>query len=256
MLRSRTIANERKASRLNGSVTGAQLFERGRDGPRFAQRQVLVERRGDGTILLRSPVPLGDVAPHVPAYLRRWAGSGRIRHGLRSALDRTARGVTCAMAMRSALWILTQSLLDLGGPEKGPLLILSANSIEHALITLAGMQARIPVAPVSPAYSLVSRDHAKLKHVFAQVNPGFIFVQDAPPFAAAMAALPIEGRILLHVDRPPQGHHSHAFADLAARAVTPAVADPLPRSRRISRPASFSRPAPPQCRRARPIPTP
>jgi feruloyl-CoA synthase len=42
-----------------------------------------------------------------------------------------------------------------------------------------------------------------------------------------MAALPIEGRILLHVDRPPQGHHSHAFADLAARAVTPAVAESI-----------------------------
>ena len=60
-------------------------------------------------------------------------------------------------------------------------MILSGNSIEHALLTLAAMQARVPVAPVSPAYSLMSQDHAQLRYIVELIQPGVVMVQDGVP---------------------------------------------------------------------------
>ncbi len=51
-------------------------------------------------------------------------------------------------------------------------MILSGNGIEHALLTLAGHTAGVPVAPISVAYSLQSQDHAKLRHIAALLEPG------------------------------------------------------------------------------------
>ncbi len=67
---------------------------------------------------------------------------------------------------------LTQALLDLGVGPGRPVAILSGNSIEHALMTLAAMQAGAPAAPVSPAYSLMSQDHVKLRYIFDLIRPG------------------------------------------------------------------------------------
>ena len=89
---------------------------------------------------------------------------------------------------------VTQALLDRGfGPDK-PVMILSSNSIEFALLTMAAMQARAPLAPVSPAYSVMSQDHAKLRYVFDLIKPGLVFVQNGEIYARALAALDLDGR--------------------------------------------------------------
>ena len=67
--------------------------------------------------------------------------------------------------------------------------ILSDNSIEHALISLAAMHVGIPAVPISPAYSLMSKDFAKLRSIFDLIKPGIVFVDDASRFAAAIDAL-------------------------------------------------------------------
>ncbi|WP_273856084.1 AMP-binding protein, partial [Serratia liquefaciens] len=77
---------------------------------------------------------------------------------------------------------LTQGLLNLGIADGRPVAILSGNSIEHALMTQAAMQARLPAAPVSPAYSLMSQDHLKLKYLFNLIKPAVVMVQDGPSF--------------------------------------------------------------------------
>ena len=59
--------------------------------------------------------------------------------------------------------------------------ILSGNSIEHALMTMAAMQAGAPAAPVSPAYSLLSQDHVKLRYIFELIRPAVVMVQDGAP---------------------------------------------------------------------------
>src|SRR5258705_8123708 len=72
-------------------------------------------------------------------------------------------------------------------------MVLSGNSIDHALLMLAAYTAGIPVAPVSVAYSLQSRDHAKLKHIADLLAPGLVYVADTGPFAKALAALDLGG---------------------------------------------------------------
>ena len=76
---------------------------------------------------------------------------------------------------------LAQGFIDRGLSADRPVMILSANSIDHALLTLAGHTAGIPVAPISVAYSLQSQDHAKLKHIAALLKPGLIYVADTGP---------------------------------------------------------------------------
>src|SRR5438067_2278617 len=73
---------------------------------------------------------------------------------------------------------LTQALLDLKLKPGSSVAILSGNSIEHAQMTMAAMQARFPAAPVSPAYSLMSQDHVKLKYLFELIRPAVVMVQD------------------------------------------------------------------------------
>jgi len=88
---------------------------------------------------------------------------------------------------------LAQGLLDRGlGPQR-PLMILSGNGIEHALLSLAAMHAGVPVAPVSTAYSLLSRDHGKLRAIAELVQPGLVFADDLQRYGDALQAIGATG---------------------------------------------------------------
>jgi hypothetical protein len=65
--------------------------------------------------------------------------------------------------------------------------ILSENSLEHALLALGCMVAGVPFVPTSPPYSLISQDYDKLKHVLRTVTPGMVFASDSR-YAKAIAA--------------------------------------------------------------------
>ena len=84
---------------------------------------------------------------------------------------------------------LAQALLDRGLSADRPVMILSGNAIDHALLMLGGFTAGIPVAPISVAYSLQSQDFAKLRHIAELLTPGLIYVADTAPFAKALAAI-------------------------------------------------------------------
>ncbi|WP_316174592.1 AMP-binding protein [Bradyrhizobium sp. SZCCHNRI1073] len=186
-------------------------------------RDIDIERRGDGVIVIKSRIPLQAYEPHLAAPLARWAKEAPTRTWLaqRSGAERQWRKLSYAEAKRTVDG-LTQGLLDLKLDGR-PVAILSGNSIEHALITMAAMQARSPAAPVSPAYSLMSHDHLKLKYLFGLVKPGVVMVQDGPTFEKALKALDLDGVTVVHVARPCEGIASISFADLAATPVTGAV---------------------------------
>src|ERR1700688_2723499 len=120
-----------------------------------------------------------------------------------------------------------QALLNLGLKPGSPVAILSGNSIEHALMTQAAMQARFPPAPVSPAYSLMSHEHVKLRYLFDLIKPKVVMVQDGPAFEKALKALDLNGVTVVHVARPCEGIPSVAYADLAATPVTHAVEESI-----------------------------
>jgi feruloyl-CoA synthase len=189
----------------------------------WLKRDIAVERRPDGTIILKSRIPLQPYARHIPASLAKWAREApdRIWLAQRGGPDRQWRKVSYGEAKRT-VDALTQGLLNLKLGESRPVTILSGNSIEHALMTQAAMQARHPAAPVSPAYSLMSQDHVKLKYLFDLIKPGVVMVQDGPTFEKALRALNLKGVTVVHVLRPCEGIKSIAFGDLAA---TPATKD-------------------------------
>jgi feruloyl-CoA synthase len=191
----------------------------------WLKRDIGVDRRADGTIVLKSRIPLQPYERHIPASLAKWAKQApdRIWLAQRGGPDRQWRKVSYGEAKRT-VDALTQGLLNLGIAKGRPVAILSGNSIEHALMTQAAMQARLPAAPVSPAYSLMSQDHAKLKYLFGLIKPAVVMVQDGPTFEKALKAIDLTGVTVIHVARPVDGIKSIAYADLAATPVTNEVA--------------------------------
>src|SRR5947209_5688392 len=191
-------------------------------------RDIAVERRDDGVIILKSRIPLQAYEKNIPASLAKWAKEAPERTWLaqRSGPDRQWRKLSYGEAKRIVDG-LTQGLLNLRLEPGRPVAILSGNSIEHALMTQAAMQARFPAAPVSPAYSLMSQDHLKLKYLFDLIKPAVVMVQDGPTFEKALKALDLTGVTVVHVLRPCEGVKSESFADLAATPVTKAVEDSI-----------------------------
>jgi feruloyl-CoA synthase len=158
----------------------------------YLEPKVEVERRGDGSIVLSSPCPLGSGVTQLGVYLRHWAEAAPERTFLaeRAATSQGGgwRGISFGAA-RDQVDAIAQGLLDRGlGPDR-PLMILSGNSLQHALLMYGAMQVGIPVSPVSPAYSLMSQDFAKLRHIFELVRPALIYVENGAPFAGALDSL-------------------------------------------------------------------
>ena len=132
------------------------------------------------------------------------------------------RRLTYAEASRQADAV-AQALVDRGcGPER-PLMILSGNGIDHALLTFGAYVAGVPVVPVSVAYSLMSQDHDKLKHIFAAIRPRVVYASSGKAFAKALAALDLgDCEVVVGADAP-EGVRAATLAELLAVVPTGAV---------------------------------
>ncbi len=149
--------------------------------------------RDDGSILMRQKAALPEHLPTLADYLDKWADATPDQVWIaRRENGGDWRRITYGAAREMALRI-GGSLLEMGlGPDR-PLLILSGNSLEHALLGAACFYVGIPYAPVSPAYSLVSMDHGKLKDIAALLKPGAVYAEDGAAFAPAIDAIRTEG---------------------------------------------------------------
>jgi len=156
----------------------------------FATPRTVAEHRTDGSIVLRSPQPLRDGGRCTGDWLEQWARQtpDTIFLAERDSADTPWATMTYAGALRrvraAASWILAQGL-----SAERPVVILSDNSIDHALLALAAQHVGVPSAAISPAYSLMSRDFDKLKSMISLLQPGAIYVSATKPFAAALAAI-------------------------------------------------------------------
>lgn len=162
------------------------------NGLRFLAQRAELERRDDGAMILRSPVALGDYPATLGAVLTAQAGANGERTFLAGRDGDGWQTLTYAEVHARAAGIAHHLLTAGLGPER-PLMLLSGNSIGHALMTLGAVLAGVPAVPVSPAYSLMSADHAKLRHIADLTRPGLIWVEDAIPFAPALKALAEQG---------------------------------------------------------------
>jgi feruloyl-CoA synthase len=160
--------------------------------------QASVERRADGATLLRSTEPLGPY----PARL-----TDRLEHFARTAPERVfaaKRGADGAWVTVSYAQMLDsarrmgQALAQRGLSQERPLVILSENDLDHLCLSFAALWVGVPFAPVSPAYSLVSKDYAKLRHILGTLTPGMVFASDGAAYAAALqACVPDEVEVVL-----------------------------------------------------------
>jgi feruloyl-CoA synthase len=180
-------------------------------------------KQAPGVTLVRSLNPLSPYPRSMIDHLRHWAGVAPDRVFLADrGPDGAWREVTYADALAKARSI-AQFLLDRGVSAERPLVILSGNSVPHGLMALGAMMAGVPFAPVSPAYSLVSSDHAKLRHIFSLLTPGLVFTAEGRPFAKALSAV-MTPDIGLVVERdPPEGCDTVSFDAVAATVATEAV---------------------------------
>src|SRR5262252_8829832 len=143
----------------------------------------------NGTYLIRPDEALRPYPKVLTDRLRHWANatSQRICIAKRGPHDQW-RCLTYEQVWKSVRSI-AQGLLDRGLSAERPVAILSENDLEHFLLTYAGQHVGIPVAPISPPYSLVSKDFGKLRHTLETITPGMIFVADGMRYAPAIEAV-------------------------------------------------------------------
>ena len=160
--------------------------------------------------------------------LQHWASQApeRIFMARREKLADGSTGnwitVTYAQAWASACNI-AQALINRGLSAERPVVILSENDLEHALLALGCLVAGVPFVPTSPAYSLVSRDYDKLRHVLNTVTPGLVFAADSVRYGRAITtAVPADIEVVLTQGALP-GRDTTAFADLLATSATAQV---------------------------------
>lgn len=152
---------------------------------------VQVQRRGDD-LLLRSPYAMARPARAMGEYLEHWARRDPSRVFLAERDPRPDGGwatLDYGSAWMDALRI-GSALLELGATPDRPVALLSENSRAHALMQLGAMQVGVPVAPISPAYSLVSSTFEQLRTVMETLRPRVVFAEDLGRYAAALASLP------------------------------------------------------------------
>jgi len=127
--------------------------------------------------------------------------------------DQQWRTLTYAQAF-DAVRRLGQALLDRGLSAERPVAILSENDLEHFLLTYAGQHVGIPVAPISPAYSLVSKDFGKLRHCMEILTPGLIFVSHGGHYGRAIEAVAGGETEVVAASAPPARRNATLFAQL------------------------------------------
>ncbi|MEX1249804.1 MAG: feruloyl-CoA synthase [Hyphomonas sp.] len=180
-----------------------------------------IDRRPDGTIYLDSALPLKAHPPHMLAPLVKWAAE---RPGQAWLAERWPedparddwRKVTYAEGLAAVRRIAAAFLSEGAGPE-APVMILSKNSIDNALVMYAGMWASSPVVPVTPAYATLSQDLVRFRYIDELASPKFIYVEDGKEYQRALDALDLTGRLVIYSRNAPDVPRAVSLEDFAGQ---------------------------------------
>ena len=159
--------------------------------------QAEITHRADGTMLLRSTEPLGAFPARLTDRLAHWAAAApdRVFVARRGAGGAWIE-ITYAQMLDRAQRV-GQALLAHGLSPERPIAILSGNDLEHLTLALGAMWVGIPYAPVSPAYSTVSKDFGKLRQILGTLTPGLVFASDGAAFGDAIQACVPDATVVL-----------------------------------------------------------
>jgi feruloyl-CoA synthase len=194
---------------------------------RFGVTRAVLRDGADGVRYLRAENPLDGYAHRMTDRLVHWAETQpeRVFIARRSRNADGSTGEWITVSYRQALAharSIGQALLDRRLDADRPLAILSENSIEHALLALGCLYVGVPHCPVSPAYSLVSQDFEKLRHVLATLTPGLVFASDARYAKAIQATVGKDVEVVMG-EGGVEGRATTPLAELLATEPTPAV---------------------------------
>jgi len=189
----------------------------------FGDPAVSIERKDDGTIYLRPKTPLGDYPARITDRLHHWADAAPDRVFMAERdRGRFWRQITYGELLTASRHIAS-ALLKRGLSAERPVVILSGNAIDHALVAFGALYAGIPFCPVSPAYSLISKDYGKLSYLMKLLTPGLVFADDADKFAEALTANVPEGTEIAAAYGGVPGRDVTLLADLMATPLHPAL---------------------------------
>lgn len=189
-----------------------------RDVPYLPQK-LDVKRRADGSVLLTNGQPLKDHPPHMLWPLKYWAehAPDRVWLAQRDPVETNKDGwqeLTYTEAWTSVQEI-AQGFLERGAGQDTPVMILSRNSIDHALIMYGAMLAGCPVVPVTPAYALLSQDFARLNYVDGLVEPKFMYVEDGDEYQRGLDGMDVGDRLVIYSRNAPAGYNAIDLEALA-----------------------------------------
>ena len=179
----------------------------------FPPQELDVEKREDGTLILRSPIKLEEYEINVGNKFKKtceqvpeniWLAERDNGEWIKLSYKKALKNINS----------ISQYIIDNGLNQKKPIMILSGNSINHGLLNVAGLFCGVPVAPISVAYSLMSSDYAKLKHCFELVDPGLIFVEDGIMFEKALENLPLDNIKVICTKNPVLKYNMELFKNL------------------------------------------
>jgi feruloyl-CoA synthase len=195
---------------------------------RFGVTRVVM-RDGDGGVrYMKADQPLDSHAQRLTDRLVHWASTEPDRTFIarrsKNADGSTGdwRRISYSEALDSARRI-GQALLDRGLGAERPVAILSENDLEHALLALGCLYAGVPYCPVSPAYSTVSQDYEKLRHVLTTLTPGLVFAADAARYGKAISAAVGSDVEVVLSQGAIEGRATTPFSALLSTEATPAV---------------------------------
>ncbi|MBL8330727.1 MAG: feruloyl-CoA synthase [Rubrivivax sp.] len=197
------------------AAPAAAALPRYRDARVGGCLQAQVEMRADGSQLLRSTEALQPYPERLSDSLVHWAKLAPDRTFVARRLNgRDWVRVSYAQMLQRAQAV-GQALLDMGLSAERPVAILSGNDIEHLTLALGAMWVGVPHVPISTAYSLVSRDFGKLRHILRTTTPGLVLASD-PAYARAIeAAVPPDVTVVL-VEGRIEGRRVRRFESLLA----------------------------------------
>ena len=179
--------------------------------------------RPDGSVVVTSTEPLGDHAGRLTDRFLHWAEVAPDRTLVAKRVNggdwrRVSYGEAAAAARSIA-----QALLDRGLSAERPVVVLSENDIEHLEIALGAMLAGVPYAPISTAYSIVSQDYGKLKHIAGLLTPGLVYASSGTAYGKAIQAVFAPDVEVVLGSGAIEGRATTPFAAFAATAATAAV---------------------------------
>ncbi len=185
----------------------------------YPKYNIKIKKKPNGTMILKSDLKLEKVAKNYGSKFIEISNKFPNNIWLAEKLQNKWNKITYGEALKK-IQSISQSFLDLGLNQEKGIMILSANSIKNALVSVAAICSGIPVSPISVSYSTISKDFLKLKHCFNTIQPGLIFAEEKELFINAINNIRQRDTFLLFGNKVKEERNIYSFDSFNNNIVT------------------------------------